>query len=75
MDTDEEKPVGCSMSHNKGAEAPGVYHFGRTRSAFTIPCVPYDEAYTPPVLGISAELRCPNSLYSPEHEAPPGQRC
>ena len=20
-------------------------------------------------------LRCPNSLYSPQHEAPPGQRC
>ena len=35
------------MSHNKGAEAPGVSHVGRTRSAFTIPCVPYDEAYTP----------------------------
>ena len=35
------------MSHNKGAEALGVSHVGRTRSAFTIPCVPYDEGYTP----------------------------
>jgi len=34
MDTDEEKPVGCSMSHNKGAEALGVSHVGRYPQRF-----------------------------------------
>ena len=52
------------MSHNKGAEAPGVSHVGRTRSAFTIPCVPYDEAYTPRFWAAPSSLSLKSRLAS-----------
>ena len=45
------------MSHNKGAEALGVSHVGRTRSAFTIPCVPYDGRTRP---GFGDQRRAPS---------------